>query len=433
MNIAIGKIGKSVKFNMNRWSAAGGDNEAPKLFTKLFHLNPNVKFYLIGGNDFRTLSKEEQDRINRHGNVFDVYGGFREFEKTYDYTKTEINQRARNAKAQSKGSMVIDYMLNWVRTSGVKIDRGIFFGGPTGTVNVIGYSTRMKDDSQLGIAQEFLGIYSGPILAFLNETKIPWDMIVNDPKFFPWHARDMLHGPARILSQYNETREIFRKPSYDKSSPVVYEAFTGRYAAVEKIFLIDLVRGMNDEESINIKNPSSLAGFFNNDDEESNEKTIKFMIVCNRGKGPERYNLLKENILDHVKDVDIYGMWDGESRVIGDERFKGPLPFLKLQKMLKNVKYTYCIPIKAGWCTAKFWEMAHYGIIPFVHPSYDSQNNMNIPEYCRVSSAKELYDKIEELENDENKYLELRSRIESMITEEDYSGEKLNELFFAKQ
>lgn len=431
MNIAIGKLGKSVKFNMNSWSAAGGDNEAPKLYTKLFHLNPNVNFYLIGGNDFRTLSEKEQNRINQHGNVFDVYGGFRDFEKTYDYNATEFNRIARAAKPPRKGSMLVDHILNWTRTSGIKIDRGIFFGGPTGTVNVMGYSTRMKEENELGLGQEFLAIYAGPILAFLNETKIPWDMIVNDPKFFPWHARDMFHGPARILSQYNETLEIFRKPSYEKSSPVVYETFTGRYAAVEKIFLIDLIRGKNDEESrLEMHRSGTLADVFADDTTDRLEKTIKFMIVCNRSKGPERYNLLKEGILDHVKDVDIYGRWDGEPRVEGDPRFKGPLPFLKLQKMLKNVKYTYCIPIKPGWCTAKFWEMAHYGIIPFVHPSYDEQNNIGIPEYCRVSSAKELNEKIEELENNEDKYLELRSTIENMITDKDYSGETLNKLFF---
>jgi len=52
MKCAIGKVGKSILFNPQRWGATGGDNEAPIFYENLIHRNPNVTFYLIGASDF---------------------------------------------------------------------------------------------------------------------------------------------------------------------------------------------------------------------------------------------------------------------------------------------------------------------------------------------------------------------------------------------
>ena len=116
-----------------------------------------------------------------------------------------------------------------------------------------------------------------------------------------------------------------------------------------------------------------------------------------------RYKDLKRYILDHVEDVDIYGKWN-ENIISKDSRFKGPKKFNELQSMLPRVKYTFCIPIKKGWCTAKYWEMSHYGIIPFLHPTYDEQHNIKCPDFLRIKDSKDLFDKISYLENDDVAY-----------------------------
>jgi len=150
------------------------------------------------------------------------------------------------------------------------------------------------------------------------------------------------------------------------------------------------------------------------------------MIVCNEGR-PSRYNDLKKYILDHVEEVDIYGKWD--ERTIGDDvRFKGPKKFNDLQEMLPRVKYTFCIPIKKGWVTAKFWEMAHYGIIPFLHPTYDEQDNLKCPEFLRVKDSADLFKKIQFLEDNPDAYETLKGNIESMLKDEYYDGSYLNDL-----
>ena len=153
------------------------------------------------------------------------------------------------------------------------------------------------------------------------------------------------------------------------------------------------------------------------------------MVVLNEGLNnvPSRYPMLKQYVLDHVEDVDVYGKWVHEE-ALKDPRFKGPKPFSELQKMLPKVKYTFCIPIQKGWVTAKFWEMAHYGIIPFLHPDYDKQDNLKVPDILRVKNSKDLYEKIEFLENNPDEYDKLRAEIDAMIKDDYYTGEHLNKL-----
>ena len=205
---------------------------------------------------------------------------------------------------------------------------------------------------------------------------------------------------------------------------MVHVKIPAEYKAMETIFLVGKERG----KAI-VNTPASLDVFFSDEtvtDSDPSEKSIKFMIVCNEGR-PSRYPDLKKYILDNVQDVDIYGKWEEET-IGADKRFKGPKKFNDLQEMLPRVKYTFCIPIKKGWVTAKFWEMAHYGIIPFLHPTYDEQNNLKCPEFLRVKDAKDLFKKIEFLENNPEAYDILRKNLDSMLKDEYYDGSYLNNL-----
>ena len=71
--------------------------------------------------------------------------------------------------------------------------------------------------------------------------------------------------------------------------------------------------------------------------------------------------------------------------------------------------------------------MAHYGIIPFLHPTYDEQNNLNCPHMLRIKDSKDLFDKINKLENDEELYNELRTQLDKMLKDEYYDGTFLSD------
>ena len=403
--MTIGKIGKSILFDPNKWGALGGDNEAPILYETLFHKNPDVQFYIIGLSDYSRLSVSEQNRINKHGNVIDVWKDKLEWLKNNRNFEEDVTN--------------IEYLRNWTNNNADLVksfDYGLFFAGPAGTANVLGKTTMMKNPNEITSTLMMNSKYAGPIIEFLNTTKIPWQIIVNDPRYFPGFSKDLMHPPFAALSQYNEIIKFKHRKSYTDNEVFIKDV-TSKYATMETIFLIGKDKQPKPKEN--------LDAFFN-DDVEDITKTTKFMIVCNEGR-PSRYPILKDYILDHIEDVQIYGKWDPRS--IGDDsRFMGPKKFNELQSMLQHVKYTFCIPIKRGWATAKFWEMLNYDIIPFVHPSYDSQGNIGFPDILRVKNSKDLFDKINHLENDSGAYVSLLSDLKKLIRPEYYSGDYLNNL-----
>lgn len=411
-NCAIGKIGKSILFDSKRWGATGGDNEAPIFYENLFHRNPDVNFYLVGVSDFSRLDRKERDRINRHGNVFDPWEGLTEFKTRYK-KRHDVDQE----------TIHIKFLEEWRENNDPGMDCGLFFIGPTATSNVRGKMYKMTDPKTLASPLFMQAKYAGPVIDYLNETRIPYSIIVNDPRYWPGTTRDLMHRPVRVLSQYDEVVNHRSVKEYG-TTDIEHVEVPCEYSRVETIFLIGKKKG----EQI-VETPSSLDAFFDDEDERqeaTDEKNIDFMVVCNEGK-PSRYPQLKKYILDNVENVEIYGKWD--ERTIGDDpRFKGPKKFNDLQEMLPRVKYTFCIPIKKGWVTAKFWEMAHYGIIPFLHPEYDEQNNLKCPEFLRVTDSKDLFDKIRFLEENPDAYSELRRNIDGMLKDEYYDGSYLNEL-----
>ena len=187
----------------------------------------------------------------------------------------------------------------------------------------------------------------------------------------------------------------------------------------------------NFEDQNYVKNavPSVYAGmekmFLIDREIQTTEKTINFMMVLNEGNNgvKSRYPMLKEYVLDSMEDVAIYGKWD-EKTIGQDPRFKGAVKFEELQKILPSVKYTFIIPIKKGWVTAKYVEMIASGIIPFFHPTYDEQGHCRVPEFVRIKSPKELHEKIEYLNNNPDEYERILSECLACIEPDDVSGEK---------
>lgn len=407
MNVYIGKIGKSILFNRNSWGNIGGDCEAPKYYENLFARNPSITFYLLGCNDFSRLSSSEKQRVNVNGNVIDIWG------------KAFVDWKKNNPMHSSLHN--IEYLKEYVALNHIKFDAGIVLAGPTGTTNIPFKVTKMRNPSEIASPLEMLCKYVAPMTDWMNDNRhIPYILVVNDPRFWPPNARDWIHMPSIVLSQYDEVTRVIVRKNYTDNATVVH-AIPSTYSAMETIFLI----GQDKEKQSAETETSSLDTFFGTAaPEASGQKDINFMIVLNEGR-PSRYNLLKQTILNDVQDVAIYGKWD--ERTVGDDtRFKGSLPFHELQTMLPRVKYTYCIPIKKGWVTMKFWEMAHYGIIPFLHPTYDEQNHLNVPPFLHVKDSKDLFKKIQFLEANPDAYAALRDAIGDMLKPSYYSGEHLN-------
>ena len=119
MRIAIGKIGKSIKFGpeekgTGKKAMTAGSIDARIIFQTLIKFNPQDTFYLIGRSNFSRLKPEVRKKVDPHGNVIDVWAKFKDWFDNQD-NKDEVTESWR-------------YMEHVIETE-EKIDIGIFIAG----------------------------------------------------------------------------------------------------------------------------------------------------------------------------------------------------------------------------------------------------------------------------------------------------------------
>ncbi len=419
----IGKVGKSILFDSSKWKSWGGDLDAPLFYENLFHHNPGINFYLLGKSDFSKISKQLRDRINKHGNVYDLYVGLNEYQKERSRYWKEIYKdkyTGTNLEQYSNASCTSEYITNVVAPTLPKIDVGIFFSGPDGVSNIPNAVSLSKTPDVLASPLVSLIGYTAPIYEFINNNNLPYIYLCTDPRYYPSRANDLLFPPKKVISQFNDIVKHSHYTSYRDVSRITH-TIPIEYNKLETIFLLDKSRDV--ESSNNIQESTSLTGFF--DDNDSSTRS-SFNIVLNEGR-PSRYASLEKYILSNINDVAIYGKWTHPATK-HDIRFKGSKHINELDEILRHTKYTFIIPIKPGWVTAKFWEMLYFGIIPFMHPDYDTQNNLDVPEFIRIKSPTDLREKIQKLESDPIFYEELKSQLMSKMTPDLFDGTHLNDV-----
>jgi len=380
MNIGFCKIGKSIKFK-GAYSPIGGDNEAPNLLRILANNNPDKTFVLIGKSDFHKLSESERLELFPFDNVVNIMKEYRKDDR--DYISMKLKDR----------DIVLDSIVMMV--------------GQVGTVTVPGKIKQIKNPDLIASVIDMTLGYTTPIVEFINDhQEIPIIEIINDPRYTLAQARDIIPNPKVSLSQYDY--------SYIKNSINSYEDQTrtehsipAKYAHVEKIFLYG--RGAPE------KNP---------------RPEVDFMIVLNEGS-PSRYDMLKTWVLNNIEDVEIYGKWD-HKETQSDRRFVGSLNIEELQRKLSNVRATFIIPIADGWVTSKYIEMIHAGVVPFLHPSYDKQNHLDLPDFFRPSTPSELMKRVEMLKDDDFFMKAITALQSKFCMDEYYNGSALNEIIMSE-
>lgn len=371
MNFTFAKIGKSIKFAGKGYTPTGGDNEPECCLTALANNNPNDTFYIIGRSNYKTLSLEEKKIIFPFNNVIDVWSNY------------------------STSDDVVTFIYNQLKN--IKIDFSIMMIGQIGQVSIPNKINKLKDKSPGFAAVIDMTLnYTSPIYYWINETKQKYIEIITDPRYDSNQARDLLVSPAYSLSQYCYSYQRKHINSYEDQI-LIEDTLRVSYSDVEKLFCVN--RDLPNRE-LNKKRESD------------------FNIVLNEGK-PSRYNLLNEWVLQHHKNVSIYGQWDNKNTT-NDSRFKGSRQLNEIQTIMSRIKYTFIIPIKHGWVTSKYIEMIHAGVIPFFHPSYDTQDNLQVPEFIRPNSPDELNERIKYLDENEEFRLSLINELQDRYCKPGY-------------
>ena len=388
-NIAFAKIGKSIKFK-TAYSHVGGDNEAPAVVRAIANNNPDKKIYIIGRSDFDKLTEIERVQMFPYDNVVNVWSACK--------TKTYTNKHDYN-------DPFFQHIGNYFKENDIKIDFGVMMVGQVGNVVIPGKIRQIRKPDEIASIIDMSLNYSAPIAIWLNEYKVPYVEVINDPRYTMAQARDIFHMPSVSLGQFNWMYEFNSIKSYEDQERQI-TPMESVYAGMEKAFLVGRKR----------QDVSKLP------------KSRTFCVVLNEGE-PSRYNMLNDWVLSNMDDVEVYGRWEhpkAQSEV--DSRFRGSVYLEDAQKIMSETKYTLIIPIREGWVTSKYIEMIHAGVIPFLHPTYDMQGHIQLPKILRPATADAMFKSIEKLESTpgaREALLELLSK--SILTDDLYSGKAISD------
>lgn len=387
-HIAFAKIGKSIKFT-GSFSPTGGDNEPSAILKALANNNPDVTYYIVGRSDFKRLSESERTEMFPYGNVVDIWESapFKTFSERKDYN---------------------DPFYHWIgeyfKINKIDVGCAVIMFGQVGTVTLPGVIEQVRDRSLTASVIDMTLNYTTPINMWLTTTKVPYVEIINDPRYTCAQARDLFHMPFASLGQYD----------YEfKHEPIKSLEDQDRV----HMFMMSKYEGMETGFCVGRKVPKI----------ETIYKSERFNIVLNEGS-PSRYNMLKEWVLDNIDEVSVYGKWDHtEAQPDTDSRFKGSLNLDVLQARMSSTKYTFIIPIANGWVTSKYLEMIHIGVIPFFHPTYDTQRHLNVPDILRPDTPEKLMKIINYLdENDDARVALLKDLQDRILKPELYDGSTIS-------
>lgn len=390
LNIAFGKLGKSMLFKQKNWGMIGGDSEAPALLAMLAQMNPNINFYILGRSDWKRLEKEIKDKINVNGNIIDVW-------ESYDSKKVE----------ETKWPTTFFDRFN------ISIDFSIIMSGPCGASSIV-EAMYTIDETRVAKPSEMFRRYVGPITRFLNDSKVKYIELGEDPRYIPCAARDLFNRPSEIMSTRDNITFPIKHIKEYMSKDIINTEIKSKNFHVDKLFM------MSEPQDKLLKSP----GIRNN-----------LISVYSNGLidtgGMKKYPHIKEYILDNFynEGAKIYGKWPEDQLV--DENYRDafdPVPMSELTNQMYNTKYSLMVPIKEGWPSSKFWKHLMFGIIPFWHPLADQDNASNSPEFLRLSSAEEFKSKIQFLENNPLEYEKLWNECQSMLVPGYFSGEFYNDL-----
>jgi len=400
MNIAIGKFGRSSFFNKERWSIYAGDDSPYIIYTTLAKRFPEHTFYFIGGNDLDKCRKKELEP--KHVG----------FEKYINPDKEIIdNSIPKNIidlyhisldKAKKNNIERHDALVEILIENNIHIDFGIFLQGPDQSTTLNNKGIVCKTDfTRNAIPMQMAKNYSAPIVHCVNYFGFPWIVVNEDPRYVPINTRDIYNNEIEILSQINTKYKVSRCKGYNEDSKIFIDHILNyKYAGIEKMFL-------TDTKKVDFRNPNNI--IVNN---KIYSKKNNFIMTLNGS--PDRFNFVKEWIFAFDSNQIIYGKWDNAIIEDYSKNFihKG---ISEIEDLMWETKFTYipCFEKRlSNFVTQKVWKMIYYGIIPFWDKnSYDTDNYYtDIPDYFKVSSPEEMWNKINFLnENDDlyKKYLEI--------------------------
>ena len=398
-NVIIGRIGITLKFKgFQRGNQTALDTDMI-LYSTLSQMNPDYNFYFIGPSEFHKLTEKEYDDIFPNHNVFSAWTN--DIRKTCNYEK------------------IIKYFTN----KNIKIDFALINSGPSAIACVPDFYPR--NDGKPRNPLQSSKIYMAPYIYTLNKLNCPLYVVADDVRNILLNFRDLANRERLVFTQTNQILETVTHIKSVDDFTLITDKVKCVYANTERLDII----GMSDnwQNKIDINRKLKSQG--------------EHVIVISHGNGTNKINSnhtvkngrlpgYKEYIIDGLKgtkyeNTKVYGIWGDEIYKQYPNTFENK-PMAELEDILLNAKYTLVYSQTENFVTIKPWEMIANGLIPFIHPEYDPEHILGLPEYVYLKDANDFKNKIIELDNNDELYLNVLKGCMNCIRKEDRDGTYIN-------
>lgn len=402
INVAIGKFGKVISFFPNKWGAKGGDPEGSQLILNLAQLHPEWTIYIVTKSDFSNWPNRTS-----FPNIIDVWDGYKNAPKiTYKphYDEEVVRFVEVEEEPRSVHYLVDDYMTK----HDIKIDFALIYAGAVERSTIPNFMHCLKTPDKFTRITMHAKKYVGPVVYWLNKSKVPYFEIGEDVRYLPCAAYDLYHRPRTILTiqDWNFKAKHIKN---ENDETVIESNIMGVNVRHDLWFLAN--------EKINIVN-----------DETPRQNLIS---IFSNYSGNKQFN--KEEIINKwiwqngFEDAKVYGDWNEEIAINYPAHIYST-PMYQMNYEMYNTKFTIMlagVKVKGGgvWRSAsKFWKMLMFGIVPFFLPGDDDDRAFNAPEFLYVNSPAQLYERINLLNDHKEMYDEIRSQLFELLLQKEAEG-----------
>lgn len=399
-NIVIGRLGLTIKFTGIKIGTQTACDTDRMIYSTLSQMNPDFNFYFIGPSDLHKLTKEEYDEIFPCHNVFSAWTN--DLRKSRDFSKI--------IKYFNDNNITIDFAL--LNTGG---------SSPACVPNF--YPKKDGGVRKLLISQIN---YMGPYIYTLNHLGCPVYCMADDARNILLNFRDLWNRERKVFTQANHKLETITHITSMTDFTLKTDIIDCLYAHIERIDLIGMPDNWKDRIDLNrkLKSPKESHLLVISHGNGTNKINSNHTIKNGRFKG------YKEYIIDNFKDTiynksKIYGKWTDDIYEQYPNNFEDK-PMIELNDILKDARYSLVYSQIKNFVTVKPWEMVANGIIPFIHPDYDPEHILGLPDYVYIKDPEDFKNKIIELDNNDELYLKVIKNCMDCIKEEDRNGTFIN-------
>ena len=373
-NVLIGKFGKVISFNSEKWGMVGGDSESAILISCMAQSYPDVNFYIASRNDFNKIDSHTRNAINKNNNLFNIWEG-------YD---SQIDNQS--------------WLKYYFKMNNINLDFGLFYGGPSSGCTIPNSMYLITEPDKTATPMSSSKRSVGIITKYLNDTGLPYVEIGEDPRYLPIQAKDLFNRAKRVLCVKDDMTFSIKHIKEYLGREIIETTIPCSDIGHSYMFL------MNEDKSDLLNEPG----------ERKTKINITMHCTASQDSSVDKWNIVKDFVLDPFPDTYIYGKWD--DKIIEGEhqdQFK-EIPMTHLHDVMYDTKYTLVIGGSKTWGTqSKFWKMLIFGILPFFDP--DNENIFDAPDILQTKDANDFIQKIKFLENNPKEYLNLWNECQKLI------------------